>query len=83
MYSERMKLQSMEKEIKSLYEDYRTRFQKIDPGKNMLRYSLFYDVYEPLIGDTSILSPEDLFYEWFGLEFYDITSGKDPSWAAK
>lgn len=81
MYSERMKFQSMGKEIKSLYEDYRTRFLKIAPGKTMLKYRLFYDVYEPLIGDTSILSPQDLFYEWFGLEFYDIASGKDPSWA--
>ena len=83
MYSERMKLQSMGKEIKSLYEDYRTRFLKIAPEKKTLKYRLFYDVYEPLIGDTSILSPQDLFYEWFGLEFYDIASGKDPSWAVK
>lgn len=83
MYSERMKLQSMEKKIKSLYEDYRTRFLKIATEKETLKYSLFYDVYEPLIGDTSILSPQDLFYEWFGLEFYDIYSGKDPSWVTK
>lgn len=83
MYSERMKLQSMEKEIKSLYEDYRKRFLKIAPGKRMLKYRLFMDVYEPLIGNACIMSLPVLFFEWFSLEFYDIVSGKDPSWATE
>lgn len=83
MYIERQKLMSMEKEIKSLYEDYKTRFLELAPENKMLKHSLFMDIYEPLIGDSCILSPQDLFYEWFGLEFYDIYSGKDPSWATK
>ena len=33
-----------------------------------------------LLNDTVFVSPEKWFFKWFGLEFYDVYSMKDPSW---
>lgn len=49
----------------------------------MYKYRLFMDVYESLIGDTCQTSPEDLFSQWYGLEFYDLADEKDPSWVTE
>lgn len=83
MYIERQQLMTKEKEIRSLYEEYKTRYQTIPSGKKMYKYRLFMDVYESLIGDTCLTSPEDLFSQWYGLEFYDLADDKDPSWVTE
>lgn len=83
MYNEYQRLMSLEDEIRKRYEEYKRRYLKLDHSKKRQRYGLFYDVYEPLLGDTCLFSPQHLFHQWFGLEFYDVVHHKDPSWVIK
>lgn len=80
MYNEYQRLMSQEDEIRKLYEEYKIRYLQLDHNKKRQKYGLFYEVYEPLIGDTCLLSPQELFHQCFGLEFYDVDHHKDPSW---
>lgn len=83
MYNEYQRLKSQEDEIRKLYEEYKSRYLKLDHSKKRQKYSLFYDVYEPLFGDTCLFSPQKLLHQWFGLEFYEVIHHKDPSWVSK
>lgn len=83
MYNEYQRLMSLEDEIRKLYEEYKRRYLELDHKSTRLKYGLFYDIYDPLIGDTYLFSPQALLLQCFGLEFFDVVHHKDPSWVIK
>ena len=69
-YEDYQRLHSMEDAVRALYPKYQEGLEKCDSHRK--KYRLFDDVYASLLGDCALLSPEKLFSEWFGLEFFVI-----------
>ena len=41
---------------------------------------VFDEIFATVVGDTTLAYPQKLFREWFGMEFFDTFTCKDPSW---
>ena len=71
-YKDYLRLHNMESENRALYPKYKRELQKHENDSVYKKDRIFDDIYNTLIGDTVLTFPEKLFYEWFGLEFYQI-----------
>ena len=80
-YEDCQRLHKMKNEICALYPHYQEEFRKCKNEGAWKKYMVFNKVYGELMDDTVIVSPEKWFHEWFGLEFYDVFSMKDPTWS--
>lgn len=80
-YSEYQRLKGMESEIRSLYPRYLEALRNVNGERSVRKqYWIFRHIYDQIIKDTILVSPDNLFQKWFGLEFFDIVTMKDPSW---
>lgn len=80
-YEDCQRLHKIESEIRGLYPNYQEELRKSKNESSWKKYMVFRKVYGTLVDDdTVIVSPEKWLYEWFGLEFYDDNTNKDPTW---
>lgn len=79
-YEDYQNLYKQEEKIRALFPIYQEMLRKNNAESRWKKHILFDKVYAQLVDDTVIISPAKLFEEWFGLEFYDDNSMKDPSW---
>ena len=79
-YEECQGLRKQQEKVRALYPTYQDELRKCKNKSNWEKHRVFEEVYGQLLNDTVIVSPEKWFFEWFGLEFYDVYSMKDPSW---
>ena len=70
LYEDYNRLHNMEGEVRALYPKYQEELKKHIKDSPMKKAHVFGDIYGNLIGKTVIQTPQDLFQEWFGLEFY-------------
>lgn len=72
VYNDCQKLYGMEKEARRLYQEYQAELEKVKNEKDYKKKEVFRKVYRAIVSETIILpsSIEDLFKEWWGLEFY-------------
>ena len=73
-YEDYKRLKEMELEIRALYPKYQEELSKLDDEDNWKKRRIFKMVYAEILGDTVICSPEKLFNNWFGLEFFERAS---------
>ena len=73
-YDDYKRLKEMELEIRALYPKYQEELSKLDDENNWKKRRIFKMVYAEILGDTVICSPEKLFNNWFGLEFFERAS---------
>ncbi len=73
-YEDCKRLKEMELEIRALYPKYQEELSKLDDEDNWEKRRIFKMVYAEILGDTVICSPEKLFNDWFGLEFFERAS---------
>ena len=79
-YEDCQSLRKQEEKIQSLYPQYQDELRKCKNESSWKKYRVFNKVYGQFVDDTVIVSPEKWFLKWFGLEFYDSHSMKDPTW---
>ena len=79
-YEDYQNLYKQEDKIRELFPKYQEILRKNKTESRWKKHMLFDKVYGQLVDDTVIVSPQKLFGEWFGLEFYDDNSMHDPSW---
>lgn len=72
VYNDCQKLHKMETEVRRLYLKYQAELEKVKNEKNYKKEAVFKKVYREIVSETIILSSsiENLFNEWWGLEFY-------------
>ena len=72
VYNDCQKLHKMEDEARRLYLKYQAELEKVKNEKDYKKKEVFRKVYRAIVSETIILpnSIEDLFKEWWGLEFY-------------
>lgn len=73
-YEDYKRLKEMESEIRALYPKYQEELSKLDDENNWKKRRIFKMVYAEILGDTVICSPEKLFNNLFGLEFFERAS---------
>ena len=79
-YEDSQSIREHKEKILSLYPQYQDELRKCKNESSWKKYTVFNKVYGQLVNDTVIVSPEKWLYKWYGLEFYDDYSMKDPTW---
>ena len=73
-------LQGREQEIRALYSEYQEALRQQRNSSMWKKDRVFDEIFATVVGDTTLAYPQKLFREWFGMEFFDTFTCKDPSW---
>lgn len=81
-YNDYKALLGKEREIREAYVQYRSALQQsFDAGESKWKkMNVFDSVYDEIIGPTTVLCPERVISDIWGLEFYDVLRDSVPSW---
>ena len=68
-YNDYRRLSEQEDEIRSLYSTYQMELQKFEKKSAWKEHKLFEKIFGEILNDTVLVSPKQLFDEWFGIKF--------------
>lgn len=70
-YADYQRLHSMEDEIRALYPKYLEELKMRENESSWSKLCTFHNIYDPLIGETVLATPQKLLKEWFGLNIFN------------